>query len=58
MFGARSKEMVTTGNCPWCAMVKGLDLFSRRAIAESGIGDDAEGDVPEELPVPEGVEEG
>jgi hypothetical protein len=39
-------------------MVRGLDLFSRRAIAESGIGDDAEADVAEELPVPKGLEEG
>ena len=50
--------MVTTGNWPWCAMVKGLDLFSKRAIAESGIGDDAEADVAAELPVPKGLEEG
>jgi hypothetical protein len=39
-------------------MVKGLDLFSKRAIAESGIGDDAEADEAAEPPVPEGVEEG
>jgi hypothetical protein len=39
-------------------MVKGLDLFSKRAIAESGIGDDAELDVAAEPPVPEGLEEG
>ena len=39
-------------------MVKGLDLFSKRAIAESGIGDDAEADVSEEPPVPKGLAEG
>jgi hypothetical protein len=39
-------------------MVKGLDLFSKRAIAESGIGDDSEGDVAEEPPVPKRLEEG
>jgi len=39
-------------------MVKGLDLFSKRAIAESGIGDDAEADVAEEPPVPKDLEEG
>ena len=38
-------------------MVKGLDLFSKRAIAESGIGNDAEADVVEEPPVPKGLEE-
>jgi hypothetical protein len=37
-------------------MVKGLVLFSKRAIAESGIGDEA--DVAAELPVPKGLEEG
>jgi hypothetical protein len=39
-------------------MIKGLDLFSKRAIAESGIGDDAEADVAEEPPVPDALEEG
>jgi hypothetical protein len=39
-------------------MVRGLDLFSRRAIAESGIGDDAEADVAAAPPVPEGLGEG
>jgi len=39
-------------------MVKGLDVFSKRAIAESGIGDDAEADVVVEPPVPKGLEEG
>jgi hypothetical protein len=39
-------------------MVKGLDLFSKRAIAESGIGDDTEADVAAEPPVPKGLEEG
>jgi hypothetical protein len=39
-------------------MVRGLDFFSRRAIAESGIGDDAEADVAAAPPVPEGWEEG
>jgi len=58
VFVAKSKEIVTTGNWPWCAMVKGLDLFSKRAIAESGIGDDAEADVAEGPPVPKGLEEG
>jgi hypothetical protein len=38
-------------------MVKGLDLFSNRAIAESGIGDDAGADVVLEPPVAKGVEE-
>jgi hypothetical protein len=33
-------------------MVKGLDLFSKRAIAESGIGDDAEAGVAAGPPVP------
>jgi hypothetical protein len=37
-------------------MVKGLDLFSKRAIAESGIGDD-EGEVVLEPPVAKDVEE-
>jgi hypothetical protein len=44
--------MVTTGNWLWCAIVKGLDFLSKRAIAESGIGDEAnavEEAVPEEL---------
>jgi hypothetical protein len=58
VFGAKSKEIVTTGNCPWCAMLRGLDFFSRRAIAESGIGDDAEADVAAAPPVSEGLEEG
>ena len=49
---------MTTGNWPWCAMVKGLDLFSKRAIAESGIGDDAEADVVFELPATKGMAEG
>ncbi len=39
-------------------MVKGLDLFSKCAIAESGIGDDAEADVVLEPPVTKGVAEG
>jgi hypothetical protein len=39
-------------------MVKGLDLFSKRAIAESGIGDDVEADGGVEPPVPKGLEEG
>jgi hypothetical protein len=39
-------------------MVKGLDVFSKRAIAESGIGDDPEGDVAAAPPVPKGFEEG
>jgi hypothetical protein len=39
-------------------MDKGLDLFSKRAIAASGIGDDAEADVVLEPPVAKGVEEG
>jgi hypothetical protein len=39
-------------------MVKGPDLFSKRAIAESGIADDAEADVAEEPPVPDGLEDG
>ena len=56
--GARLKEMVTTGNWPWCAMAKGLDLFSKCAIAESGIGDDAEADGAAALPVPKGLEDG
>jgi hypothetical protein len=38
-------------------MVKGLDLFSKCAIAESGIGDDAEAGVVVEPPVPKGLEE-
>jgi hypothetical protein len=39
-------------------MVRGLDFLSRRAIAESGMGDDAEADVAAEPPAPEGLEEG
>jgi hypothetical protein len=39
-------------------MVNGLDLFSKRAIAESGTADDPEADVVAELPVPRGFEEG
>jgi hypothetical protein len=39
-------------------MVRGLDFFSRRAIAESGIGADAEADVAAAPPVPEGLKEG
>jgi hypothetical protein len=39
-------------------MVKGLDLFSKWAIAESGIGDDAEAEVVLEPPVAKGAEEG
>jgi hypothetical protein len=39
-------------------MVKGLDVFSKRAIAESGIGDDPEADVAAAPPVPKGFEEG
>src|SRR5260370_16936453 len=39
-------------------MVKGLDLFSKCAIAESGIGDDAEADVVLEPPITKGVAEG
>ena len=50
------KEIVTTGNWPWCAMVKGLDLFSKCAIAERGIADEVDAEV-ELLPVPEEAEE-
>jgi hypothetical protein len=39
-------------------MIKGLDLFSKCAIAESGIGDGAEADVAAEPPVAKDVEEG
>jgi hypothetical protein len=39
-------------------MVKGLDLFSKCAIAESGIGEDAEADVVLEPPVAKGMAEG
>jgi hypothetical protein len=39
-------------------MVRGLDFLSRRAIAESGIGDDAEAVVAAVPPVPEVFEEG
>ena len=52
VLGARLKEIVTTGNWPWCAMVRGLDLFSKCAIAERGIADEVEAEV-ELLPVPE-----
>ena len=31
-------ETVTTGNCPWCAIVRGEGLTTRRLIAESGVG--------------------
>jgi len=34
-------------------MLRGLDFFSRRAIAESGIGDDGEADVAAAPPVSE-----
>jgi hypothetical protein len=56
-LGAKLKEIVTTGNWPWCAMVRGLDLFSKRAIAERGIADEVDAEV-ELLPVPEEAEEG
>jgi len=39
-------------------MIRGLDFFSKRAIAASGIGDDGEADVAEEPPVPKDLEEG
>jgi len=39
-------------------MVKGLDLFSKCAIAESGIGDDAAANVVLEPPVAKGMAEG
>src|ERR1700726_3122596 len=59
VLGAKLKEIVTTGNWPWCAMVKGLDLFSKRAIAERGIADEVDAEVELELlPVPEEAEEG
>ena len=48
------KEIVTTGNWPWCAMVRGLDFLSKCAIAERGIADEVELEL---LPVPEGAEE-
>ena len=52
------KEIVTTGNWPWCAMVKGLDFVSKCAIAESGIADAVDAEVELELlPVPEEAEE-
>jgi hypothetical protein len=38
-------------------MVRGLDLFSKRAIAERGIADEVDAEV-ELLPVPEEAEEG
>ena len=51
------KEIVTTGNWPWCAMVRGLDLFSKCAIAERGIADEADAEVALELlPRPEEAE--
>jgi hypothetical protein len=54
VLGAKLKEIVTTGNWPWCAMVKGLDLFSKCAIAERGIADEVDAEVELELlPVPE-----
>ena len=56
VLGAKLKEIVTTGNWPWCAMVKGLDLFSKCAIAERGIADEVDAEV-ELLPVPEEAEE-
>jgi hypothetical protein len=38
-------------------MISGLELFSKCASAESGIGEDVETDVvPELLPVPDEVE--
>jgi hypothetical protein len=42
LFGPRLKEMVTTGNWPWCAMVRGLDVLSICVKAESGIGADVD----------------
>ena len=52
------KEIVATGNWPWCAMVKGLDLFSKCAIAERGIADEVDAEVELELLlVPEEAEE-
>jgi len=59
VLGAKLKEIVTTGNWPWCAMVKGLDLFSKCAIAERGIADEVDAEVELELlPVPEEAKEG
>ena len=55
-MGAKLKEIVTTGNWPWCAMVRGLDLFSKCAIAERGIADEVDAEA-ELLPVPEEAEE-
>ena len=56
VFGAKLKEIVTTGNWPWCAMVRGLDIFSKCASADSGIGEEADV-VPEPPPDPDEVEE-
>ena len=58
VLGAKLKEIVTTGNWPWCAMVRGVDLFSKCAIAERGIADEVDDEVEVELlPVPEEAEE-
>ncbi len=35
--GARSKLMVTAGNCSWCAITSGAVVYSKRAMALSGI---------------------
>src|SRR6476469_3394384 len=34
--GARSKLMVTEGNCSWCAMASGAEVGTKRAKAASG----------------------
>src|SRR6516162_1561388 len=35
-FGARSKLMVTAGNCSWCEMTSGAVVYWNRATAFSG----------------------
>jgi len=50
------KDTVTTGNCPWCAIVRGEGLTIKRLIAESGVGVgeavDAVGEEPPLVPAP------
>lgn len=49
------KDTVTTGNCPWCATVRGEGSVTRRLIAESGVGVAWVVDAVEELPPPPDV---
>src|ERR1017187_2710908 len=52
-FGARLKETVVDGNCPWCVMESGSVVVSKCEIALSGIAWLAAVDVaPTELTPP------